>query len=190
MTSAHRRLAFVICAAIASAAVPANAPAQTAEPATAAPPPFVTRVDEMPPQMRRAYILGIQEELEAHGYFVGEKDAVIGKRTKGAIRLYQRDAGLPVDGVATKELLDHLKFSAPKVKARARTAKPSQLVADIQTELQRRGYYQGSLDGLIGPMTRAAVEQFELDSGLPPTGKVGSGLLNELKAADPSIRRN
>ena len=190
MTSAHRHLAILFCAIFALAAWPAGAPAQTQEPATAEPPPFVTRVDEMPPQMQRAYILGIQEELEAHGYFVGEKDAVIGKRTKGAIRLYQRDAGLPVDGVATKELLDHLKFSSPKVKARKSTAKPSPLVTEIQTELQRRGYYQGALDGLIGPMTRTAVEQFELDSGLPPTGNVGSGLLNELKAADQSIRRN
>ncbi len=188
MTSAYRHLAFLVCAAL--AAWPAGASAQTQEQATATPPPFITRVDEMPPQMQRAYILGIQEELEAHGYFVGAKDAVIGKRTKGAIRLYQRDAGLPVDGVATKELLDHLKFASPKVEARTAAAKPSRLVTEIQTELQRRGYYQGALDGLIGPMTRAAVEQFELDSGLPPTGKVGSGLLNELKAADPSIRRN
>ncbi len=190
MTSAQRHLAFLFFAAFAVAAWSTGAPAQTAEPAATARPPFVTRVDEMPPQMRRAYILGIQEELEAHGYVVGEKDAIIGKRTKGAIRLYQRDAGLPVDGVATKELLDHLKFSSPKVEARKTTAQPSPLVTDIQTELQRRGYYQGALDGLIGPMTRAAVEQFELDSGLPPTGKVGSGLLNELKVADPSIRRN
>ena len=43
---------------------------------------------------------------------------------------------------------------------------------------------------MTGPMTRAAVEQFEMDAGLPPTGNIGSGLLNELKTADPSIRRN
>ena len=179
----------LLLAFLAVAAAPSSGLAQSGGSQSSAP-MLSTRVDEMPPQMRRAYIIGIQEELEAHGYYVGQVDGVIGKRTKGAIRQYQRDAGLPVDAVATKELLDHLKFAAPKVYARGRTAQSSNLVASIQTELQRRGYYQGPLDGLVGPMTRAAVEAFELDAGLPPTGRVGSGVLNELKQADPSIRRN
>ena len=66
-------------------------------------------VDAMPPVNRAAYIAGIREELAAHGYDPGPLDA--------AIRAYQHDAGLPVDGVATKELLDHLKFVLPKVYA-------------------------------------------------------------------------
>ena len=60
---------------------------------------------------------------------------------------------------------------------------------DIQTELQERGYYQGRLDGLTGPNTRGAIQAFQRDAGLVVTGNVGSGLLNELRAADPSIRR-
>ena len=149
-----------------------------------------TRVDEMPPQMRQAYIVGIQEELLAHGYHVGPIDGVIGKKTKGAIRQYQRDAELAVDGVATKELLDHLKFALPKVYARGTVADSTPLITEIQIELQRRGYYQGSVDGRTGPLTRAAVAAFQTDAGLSVTGDVGSGLLNDLRAADPSIRRN
>ena len=152
-----------------------------------------TSVDEMNPGMRNAYIVGIQEELAAHGYRAGPPDGVIGRKTTGAIRQYQRDAGLPVDGRATKELLDHLKFALPKVYAGASSqrapAASSQLVLDIQTELQERGYYQGRLDGLTGPGTRGAIQQFQRDAGLVVTGNVGSGVLNELRAADPSIRR-
>lgn len=66
-------------------------------------------VDAMPPVTRAAYLAGIEEELAAHGYDRGPLEA--------AIRAYQLDAGLPVDGVATKELLDHLKFVLPKVYA-------------------------------------------------------------------------
>ena len=152
-----------------------------------------TSVDDMAPGIRRAYIVGIQEELVAHGYRAGAADGVVGRKTRGAIRRYQRDAGLPVDGEATKELLDHLKFALPKVHASRTPARApaasSQLVLDIQTELQRRGYYQGRLDGLTGPGTRGAIEQFQRDAGLVVTGYLGSGLLNELRAADPGIRR-
>ncbi|MGF1610999.1 MAG: peptidoglycan-binding protein [Kiloniellales bacterium] len=149
-----------------------------------------TRVEDMAPAHRRAYILGIQEELAAHGYHVGPIDGEIGSKTKGAIRQYQRDAGLPVDGIATKELLDHLKFATPKVYARTqRMEADSALVRDIQTELQFRGYYQGALDGVIGPRTREAIILFQTDAGLPATGRVGSGLLSDLRNADPSIRR-
>ena len=147
-------------------------------------------VDEMPDVMRGAYILSIQEALKAHGYHVGPIDGVVGSKTKGAIRQYQRDAGLPVDGVPTKELLDHLYFAQPKVMARrATSAESSRLVLDIQTELQKRGYYQGRLDGLIGPATRAAIEAFQADAGLPVDGNLGSGILADLQAADPTIKR-
>ena len=150
-----------------------------------------TRVDEIPPEMRQAYIVGIQEQLNAHGYYVGDPDGVIGSKTKGAIRQYQRDAGLPVNGVATKELLDHLMFAEPKVyKREANAPAGSQLLLDTQYALQQRGYYQGPLDGLNGPMTREAIRQFQADAGLPVTGSVGAGLLADLRAADPSIKRN
>ncbi|MDH3475705.1 MAG: peptidoglycan-binding protein [Rhodospirillales bacterium] len=77
----------------------------------------VTPVEAMPPVMARAYVVGIQEELFAHGYDPGLVDGVVGRRTVRAIRAYQRDAGLPADGVASKELLDHLMFVLPKVYA-------------------------------------------------------------------------
>lgn len=77
----------------------------------------VTPLTAMPPQMARAYLLGIQEALFAHGYDPGFVDGVMGRYTLRAIRNYQRDAGLPADGLASKELLDHLKFALPKVYA-------------------------------------------------------------------------
>ena len=79
---------------------------------------FATPVDLMPPVIRDAYIRGIRKELADHGYDAGPvEEAALGGRLAMAIGLYQKDAGLAVDGVASKELLDHLKFSIPKVYA-------------------------------------------------------------------------
>ena len=149
-----------------------------------------TRVDQMEPATQRAYVLGIQEELLAHGYHVGPIDGAIGKKTKGAIRQYQRDAGLPVNGVATKELLDHLKFSLPKVYARGTVIDPDPLVRDIQTALHQRGYYPGVLDGRYGPLTKAAIAAFQADAGLSVDGQANSAFLEALRNADPGLRRN
>ncbi len=140
-------------------------------------------VDEMTPGMRVAYIRGIQEELAAHGYKPGPADGIIGSRTTRAIRKYQRDAGLPVSGIATRELLDHMKFVQPKVYARPEP-KPSGLVYDVQVKLRDLGYYDGLRDGLSGPRTREAARAFRTDAGLPVSGLIDGALLTALTQAE------
>jgi peptidoglycan hydrolase-like protein with peptidoglycan-binding domain len=156
----------------------------------AEPLPIETSIDEMPPQMARAYVIGLQEELTAHGYKPGPVDGEFGSRTKSAIRRYQKDAGLVVNGVASKELLEHMKFALPKVYAsKAATGGPSrELVREVQTGLAARGYYAAEIDGLIGPATREAVRQFQADARLPVTGAVDQRLAGELRSVDPNIR--
>ena len=38
-------------------------------------------------------------------------------------------------------------------------------VAELQRRLQRGGYYHGSIDGVLGPQTRAAIRAYEQDHG-------------------------
>ena len=140
-------------------------------------------VDEMPPGMREAYIRGIQEELAAHGYKPGPADGLMGPRTRRAIRKYQRDAGLPVNGIATKEILDHMKFVQPKVHAKPEP-KPSGLVYDVQVKLRELGYYHGPLDGVTGPASREAARAFRYDAGLPVSGAINEDLLARLTPAE------
>jgi len=40
----------------------------------------------------------------------------------------------------------------------------------VQAALAALGIYAGDIDGAVGPMTRAALRQWQTDSGLPPTG--------------------
>jgi peptidoglycan hydrolase-like protein with peptidoglycan-binding domain len=150
-----------------------------------------TTIDQMSPEMADAYVYGIQEELHVHGYRPGRVDGVAGRQTKSAIRAYQRDAGLPVTGNASKDLLDHLKFVLPKVYAKPAPSGPSrELVRDVQRRLSVRGYYLIDVDGLMGPATRDAVRQFQMDAGLPVTGVVDQRLLAELDLADHSVNRD
>jgi hypothetical protein len=59
------------------------------------------------------------------------------------------------------------------------TVQPS-VELDVQRALRQRGYYQGALDGDIGPQSRAAIRSFQADSGLPANGVIDSSLLQAL----------
>jgi peptidoglycan hydrolase-like protein with peptidoglycan-binding domain len=158
--------------------------------ALAAAPAAAQSVDDMPAQIARSYVETIQTELIAHGYRPGPIDGVMGPRTRAAIQAYQRDAGLPVDGIASKQLAEHLLYALPRVEARTASAPALDpvLVRGVQIELIERGYYQGELDGIAGPQTRGAVRAFQQDAGLAVTGAVDQRLLEQLRAASPAVR--
>jgi len=44
---------------------------------------------------------------------------------------------------------------------------------DIQQALKNAGFYQGPIDGKIGPKTREAIKQFQQANGLKVDGKIG-----------------
>lgn len=149
-----------------------------------------TEIDEMTPQMGAAYVEKIQVELAARGYSPGPIDGLMGQRTRGAIRAYQRDVGLPVDGLASKELLEYILFatggatSGPEPVA---SLDPT-FVRSVQIELVERGYYHGGIDGLAGPRTRAAVDAFQRDAGLVVNGAMDQQLLQELRSQPYNVR--
>jgi hypothetical protein len=49
---------------------------------------------------------------------------------------------------------------------------PAQMVANVQAALQQQGFYQGEIDGILGPETRAGLAEFQSAQGLEPTGAV------------------
>ncbi len=67
----------------------------------------------------------------------------------------------------------------------ATTSDPA-VVAGIQRELVRRGIYQGTDDGLMGPRTESAILFFEEASGLPQRGVATPELLAVLQAQPAS----
>lgn len=57
---------------------------------------------------------------------------------------------------------------------------PDQVVANVQAALQADGYYQGEVDGLLGPLTREAIAGYQRDHGLYETAAVDQPTLESL----------
>lgn len=58
---------------------------------------------------------------------------------------------------------------------------PDQVIADVQDELQRMGYYTGEVDGLLGPLTRQALRDYQADHGLMVTEAIDEPTLDALQ---------
>lgn len=54
------------------------------------------------------------------------------------------------------------------------------LAVSVQSELARRGYYQGAIDGVIGFGSREAIRAFQAAQGLPVTGVIDRKVLKAL----------
>ena len=50
----------------------------------------------------------------------------------------------------------------------------------VQRELAHRGYYNGPLDGAIGPKSSRAISRYQRDNGLRQTGTISQSLLGSL----------
>jgi Putative peptidoglycan binding domain. len=60
---------------------------------------------------------------------------------------------------------------------------PDQVIANVQAELQQQGYYHGEVDGLIGPLTRSAIADYQRDHGLYTTSTIDEPTLQSLGMA-------
>lgn len=69
-------------------------------------------------------------------------------------------------------------------------------LADIQSALAKLKLYAGTVDGLPGPKTRAAIQKFQQEAGLQPTGEIDPLLIDAIRTASvptakvpaPSVR--
>jgi len=57
---------------------------------------------------------------------------------------------------------------------------PTQVIASVQTELQRLGYYPYEVDGQMGPATREALANYQQDYGLEVTSAIDEPTLDSL----------
>jgi hypothetical protein len=64
------------------------------------------------------------------------------------------------------------------------SARPfDQVVADVQAALQEQGFYKGQVDGLLGPLTRQALADYQSTHGLYATETIDQPTLSSLGLA-------
>jgi Putative peptidoglycan binding domain len=57
---------------------------------------------------------------------------------------------------------------------------PDEVIANVQTQLYNEGYYNGAIDGILGPDTRAAIADYQADHGLAVTAAVDEPTVESL----------
>lgn len=119
------------------------------------------------------WIKAIQNKLNRLGYGPLDEDGQDGPNTQAAVRKFQSDKGLQVDGIAgpiTNNKMDDLLTAAP-----VGGNNTSRSTYDIQKKLISLGYDLGSYgaDGDYGAATTTAVMKFQKDKGLVPDGVYG-----------------
>lgn len=59
--------------------------------------------------------------------------------------------------------------------------KSSNTVAEAQGALNQLGYRAGQMDGIMGPKTRSAIEEYQFDKGLQVDGRLTASLSERLR---------
>ena len=143
---------------------------------------IAARVSPAPmPSVDSSTVVEIQTRLRDRGYNLSSISGTLDSATVAAIRAFQSDAGLPVNGQATAALLDQLRIGSTVGANRALTRAE---VVRLQSELAERGYDVGPADGVIGPKVRGAIRTYQADARLPVTGEANHSLLAKLESGD------
>jgi murein DD-endopeptidase MepM/ murein hydrolase activator NlpD len=128
-----------------------------------------------------ANVAALQVALKAVHRYGGGIDGVAGRRTRAAVRAFQRRHRLPTDGVAgprTRRALG--RRGRPPLGSRIMSrGSRGWDVAALQFVLRRRGY-SVSVDGGYGANTARAVRVFQGRAGLGADGRAGRATLHAL----------
>ncbi|RXI97833.1 peptidase [Anaerobacillus alkaliphilus] len=171
-------------------------------------------------------ITEIQKKLKDAGYYHFDKDGIFGSRTKEAVKSYQKDNGLFIDGIVGEQTYQHLAgvsitvthenskdenvlstvfaasedmidIPAPTINQTIKKAEKNdittvdllqngdtgQAVKDLQRLLKNKGYYHSLVDGAFGPITEAAIRNYQIQNNLAVDGIAGKNTILHLKTA-------
>ncbi len=141
----------------------------------------------------------IQEALATKGFQPGPADGLPGRKTRNAIRAYQRSIGISQNGAISDGLLAKLTEPAaeplavsvadsPAIPAARPQLSGVALIKAVQQALANAGFDPGPADGRMGRRTRAAISSFQGRDNMQADGKPSMALLDALETfnAKPS----
>src|SRR6476469_4373890 len=130
-----------------------------------------------------ADVAALQVAMSALGLYPHPVDGITGPWTQGAVRTFQAQHGLTVDGVAGPQTRAALgKRGKPNLGKRPMHAgQRGWDVAALQFLLHERGFAPGGFDGGFGPNTQNAVRRFQSAAHVGVDGVAGPATLNALR---------
>jgi len=127
----------------------------------------------------------LQERLTRCGYAV-TIDGLFGEETLRAVRGFQEQRGVRIDGICGPETWGALIESSYALGDRLLYLHAPMLRGDDVTDLQQRlnalGFDAGREDGILGPETEAGLRQFQRERGLVPDAVCGPATIVALVA--------
>ncbi|MCW6037384.1 peptidoglycan-binding protein [Spirulina subsalsa FACHB-351] len=140
---------------------------------------------------RNSQVRTLQQALQQAGVYNGPITGYFGNQTEAAVRRFQQQRGLPVDGIVGAQTLNALQ-STPTPTQPFTSAPPTPLfglgsqgneVREIQQRLNSLGYLAQAPSGVYDEATEAAVRNFQRDRNLAIDGQVGGSTFNQLRSA-------
>lgn len=125
-----------------------------------------------------------EKDLAKLGYYHGPIDGIFGPEVEAAVETLQNHAHLRVTGKLGPRVWNALESAVdpPHASLLLKPGTVSAAVKDLQTLLDQLGNTVPT-DGHYGPLTTAAVIQFQKAHGIKPTGNAGPKTMAALEAA-------
>lgn len=135
-------------------------------------------------------VMNLQKLLADRGFYNGAVDGIMGSQTRSAIIAAQKAYNLTADGVAGPQTLAALESDGGKPKATpiitTATTKSTE-VSKLQELLSKRGFYNGAVDGIMGPQTRSAIIAAQKNYGLVTDGIAGVQTMSALESGANTV---
>lgn len=126
----------------------------------------------------------LQQALKNRGYYSGKIDSTFGSGVYAAVKAFQKQNGLKVDGVAgpaTQILLYGDSASSADTSKSLKKGSSGTAVRNLQYVLYELGYYDGKVNGEYDDATADAVRAFQVNNDLTPVdGVAGTKTLTVL----------
>lgn len=123
-------------------------------------------------------VADIQRKLQNLNYSIADKEGDFNIDTEQAVKQFQQDRGLLVDGIVGKETWQDLVEASYVLGRRTIYLKSPCLQGDdvktVQLWLRTLGFNPGSIDGVYGKQTEASSKEFQENVGLNTDGIIST----------------
>lgn len=129
-----------------------------------------------------AYVFALQQALATTGYYAGTVDGISGPMTVQAIEDLQTAHGLPATGTVDKATAAALQAELLAVGGAAAQDSLASTAA-VQQTLKLVGFWDGPVDGVWTDALTEALQAFQTELGVEPTGTVDAATIAAFEQA-------